>query len=111
MVQKKLQGYPLLAPFAAEYSKDAAGLVQVIKAMQPGLAKTQLIQAYADSIKVIWVTMCGLAAVAMATCFFVKEYSMDIQLETEQGFKHHGKTGDVEPSDVEKAPAKSGDEL
>jgi hypothetical protein len=107
MVQKKLQAYPLLAPFAAEYSKDAAGLVQVIKAMQPGLAKTQLIQAYADSIKVIWVTMCGLASVAMLTCFFVKEYSMDIQLETEQGFKHHGETVDVESSDVEKNLEKS----
>ncbi|KAH8799927.1 major facilitator superfamily domain-containing protein [Hyaloscypha sp. PMI_1271] len=107
MVQKKLQAYPLLAPFAAEYSKDAAGLVQVIKAMQPGLAKTQLIQAYADSIKVIWVTMCGLAAVAMLTCFFVKEYSMDIQLETDQGFKHHGETVDVESSDVEKNLEKS----
>jgi len=100
MVQKKLQAYPLLAPFAAEYSKDAAGLVQVIKAMQPGLAKTQLVQAYADSIKVIWVTMCGLAGVALVTCFFVREYSMDMQLQTEQGFKHHGKTGDVESSDV-----------
>jgi hypothetical protein len=107
MVQKKLQAYPLLAPFAAEYSKDAAGLVQVIKAMQPGLARTQLIQAYADSIKVIWVTMCGLAAVAMFTCFFVKEYSMDIRLETEQGFKHHGETVDVESSDVEKNLEKS----
>jgi len=107
MVQKKLQAYPLLAPFAAEYSKDAAGLVQVIKAMQPGLAKTQLIQAYADSIKVIWVTMCGLAAVAMLTCFFVKEYSMDIQLETEQGFKHHKETVNIKSSNVEKNLEKS----
>ncbi|PMD33262.1 MFS general substrate transporter [Hyaloscypha variabilis F] len=111
MVQKKLQAYPLLAPFAAEYSKDAAGLVQVIKAMQPGLAKTQLIQAYADSIKVIWVTMCGLAGVALMTCFFVREYSMDMQLQTEQGFKHHGKTGDVEASDVEKNVEKSEDTI
>jgi hypothetical protein len=79
--------------------------------MEPGLAKTQLIQAYADSIKVIWVTMCGLAAVALATNFFVKEFSMDIQLETEQGFKHHGKAGDVESSDVEKTLQKSEDQI
>jgi len=45
--------------------------------------------------------------VAMLTCFFVKEYSMDIQLETDQGFKHHGETVDVESSDVEKNLEKS----
>lgn len=111
MIAKKLEAYPLLAPFAGAYSKDAAGLVQVIKAMEPGLAKTQLVQAYADSIKVIWVTMCGLAAVALATNFFVKEFSMDIELETEQGFKHRGKTGDVESSDVEKTMQKSVDQI
>jgi hypothetical protein len=98
MIAKKLEAYPLLAPFAAAYSKDAAGLVQ-------------LIQAYADSIKVIWVTMCGLAAVALATNFFVKEFSMDIELETEQRFKHRGKTGDVESSDVEKTLQKSVDQI
>jgi hypothetical protein len=70
--------------------------------MQPGLAKTQLIQAYADSIKVVWVTMCGVGAVALVTCFWVREYSMDIQLETEQGFNHHGNKGVVKASDVEK---------
>lgn len=99
MVRQKLLKYPLLAPMAGEYSKDAAGLVQVIKAMENGLAKTQLIQAYADSIKVIWVTMCGLAGVALFTLLFVKEYSMDIALETEQGFKHDGKRVDVESGD------------
>jgi Major Facilitator Superfamily len=111
MIARKLEAYPLLAPFAGAYSKDAAGLVQVIKAMEPGLPKTQLIQAYADSIKVIWVTMCGLAAVALATNFFVKEFSMDIELETEQGFKHRGKTGDVESSDAEKTMPKSLDQI
>lgn len=99
MIRQKLLKYPLLAPMANEYSKDAAGLVQVIKAMESGLAKTQLVQAYADSIKVIWVTMCGLAGVALFTLLFVKEYSMDITLETEQGFKHDGKRVDVESSD------------
>jgi hypothetical protein len=110
MVQKKFKAYPLLAPLASEYSKDAAGLVQVIKAMESGLEKTQLIQAYADSIKVVWVTMCGLAAVALVTNFFVKEYPMDIELTTEQGFKHRGKTVDVESSDIEKVPEKSEDQ-
>jgi hypothetical protein len=111
MVRKKLEAYPLLAPLASQYSKDAAGLVQVIKAMESGPAKTQLIQAYADSIKVIWVTMCGLAAVALMTNFFVKAFSMDIELATEQGFKHKSKTPDVESSDVDKVQEKSEDQV
>ena len=101
-IKKKLQAYPLLAPLAAEYSKDAAALVQVIKAMEKGTARSQLVDAYADSLKVVWVTMCGLAAVAFFTSFFVKGYSLDMEMLTEQGFKHQGKVADVESSDKEK---------
>jgi hypothetical protein len=48
-----MQVYPILASFAAKFSQDAMGLVQMIKLMDGGLAKTQLIQAYADSIKTL----------------------------------------------------------
>jgi len=98
-IKKKLLLYPILAPLAAEYSKDAASLVQVIKTMEDGLQKTQLIQAYADSLKVVWVTMCGLAGAALISSFFVKGYTLNVALDTEQGFKHEKKVVDVESSD------------
>jgi hypothetical protein len=106
-IKRKLNAYPLLAPLAAEYSKDAAGLVQVmIKAMEKGTARLQLVDAYADSLKVVWATMCGLAAVALVSSLFVKGYSLEVELEVElemeQGFKHHGNVSDVESSDKEK---------
>lgn len=101
-ISKKLLQYPLLAPLAQEYSKDAAGLVQVIKSMEEGVAKTQLVQAYADSLKVVWVTMCGLAAVALVSCWWVEAYSLNIEMATEQGFVHEKKVKDVESSDEEK---------
>jgi len=85
-----------------EWSRDAAGLVQVIKAMEEGLMKTQLVQAYANSLKVVWVSMCGLAAVALLTSFFVKEFSLQQEMVTEQGFKHKTKVVDSEASDTEK---------
>jgi hypothetical protein len=72
---------------ASEYSNDAAELVQVIKAMESKLAKSQLTHAYADSMKVIWITMCGLADVALMINFLVKAHSMDIELAMEQWFK------------------------
>ncbi|KAF8864680.1 hypothetical protein BDZ45DRAFT_737251 [Acephala macrosclerotiorum] len=47
---------------------------------------------------VVWITMCGFSAVALFTTFFVKEYTIDQELETDQGFKHHGKAVDSELS-------------
>jgi hypothetical protein len=101
-IKKKLLDYPILAPMAAQYSEDSASLVQVIKAMQSGLARTQLIQAYADSLKIVWVVMCGLGATALITSLFVKAYSLNVALETEQGFRGKKTIPDPESSDSEK---------
>ncbi len=95
-IKKKLMAYPLLAPMAGEYSKDAAGLVQVIKAMVPGVAKMDLVQAYADSLKVLWVVMCGLGFTALVANIWVKAYTLNVEMATEQGFRHKEKVGDVE---------------
>ncbi|RFU35015.1 hypothetical protein B7463_g1332, partial [Scytalidium lignicola] len=106
-ISKKLSAYPLLAPLAEQYSKDAAGLVQVIKSMPHGLERTQLVQAYADSLKIVWAVMAGLAGAALLTNFFVKAYSLDVALDTEQGFAGKKKVVDVEKtkSDGEKGEA------
>ena len=90
-LQKEMQAYPILAPFAAKFSQDAMGLVQMIKLMDGGLVKTQLIQAYADSIKTLWLPMCGMAIVGLLSNFMVKQFSLDVEHRTEQGFKNSGK--------------------
>jgi hypothetical protein len=64
-IKQKLMSYPLLAPMAGQYSKDATALVSVIKGMSEGLEKTQLIQAYADGLKTIWIVMCVLSGVGL----------------------------------------------
>lgn len=104
-MKQELQQYALLAPFAAEYSQDAAGLVPIIKGMEEGLAKSQLLQAYADSLKVLWVTMCGMAAIGLVTNFFVKHYTLDVKQQTEQGFIGKDKAIDIESSGLEKKGA------
>jgi hypothetical protein len=102
-IVKKLKAYPLLAPLAKQYGRDAAGLVQVIKGMEHGLMRDQLIQAYADGLKVVWAVMAGLAAVALLSNLLVKAYSMDVELATEQGFRKQEKVLDTESvSDGEK---------
>ena len=96
-MKHKLLAYADLAPMAEEYSRDAASLVQVIKSLAPGneVIKEQLMQAYADSLKVVWVTMCGLAVLALATSLVTKALDLNRPLETEQGFWEESE-GDVE---------------
>ena len=94
-IKQKLLSYPLLAPMAGQYSKDATALVSVIKSMAEGTEKTQLIQAYADSLKTIWVVMCALSGVAMVANIFIQGYSLDQEHKTLQGF-HEDKVEDTE---------------
>lgn len=86
-LKKKLLTYPLLAPLAGVYSSDASGLVQIIKTMQHRPARTQLIQIYADPLKLVWIVMCALAGVALLSSFLIKGFELDRALETEQGFQ------------------------
>jgi hypothetical protein len=87
-MKKKLMKYPALAPMASTYAKDAAGLVQIIKSMADGPDKENLKTAYADSLKPVWLLICVLSGVALATSVLIKAYDLDRALETEQGFKH-----------------------
>ena len=84
-MKKKLLTYPLLAPKATEYSADASSLVQVIKTMAAGEAKTQLIQSYNDSLQIVWAVMTGLAFLGFLSSFLIKGLDMNRALETEQG--------------------------
>ena len=92
----KLAAYPLLAPRASEYAADASSLVQIIKSMQGGVAKDQLIQSYADSLKTVWAVMCGFAFVALLSSFFIESLDINRALETEQGFQYENTHVDEE---------------
>ncbi|KAL9034887.1 MAG: hypothetical protein Q9214_006839, partial [Letrouitia sp. 1 TL-2023] len=87
-IQNKLNAYPSLAPMAREYSKDATALVGIIQKTEDSIEKTQLVQAYADSIKMIWVVMAALSGAVFASSAFVKGYSLNQELETSQGLRH-----------------------
>ncbi|KAJ5222929.1 uncharacterized protein N7469_009169 [Penicillium citrinum] len=77
--------YPALAPMASAYSKDAAGLVQVIKAMPDGIDKINLKDAYTDSLRIVWVVCCAISAIALVFSLLTQDYDLDRALETEQG--------------------------
>lgn len=92
----KLMAYPLLAGNASEYSKDAAALVQVIKTMENDLEKTQLVQGYMDSLRVVFITSCGLAGLGLLTSLLVRGLDLNKPFETEQGFLDMPKKPDEE---------------
>lgn len=95
--KKKMLTYPLLADKASEYSQDAAGLVELIKSL-PGDSpmKLQLRESYTEGLRYVWVVMTVFAFVGFAINFWIKAYSLDAALTTEQGFKEKTKSRDVE---------------
>ncbi|KAJ5371734.1 hypothetical protein N7517_003740 [Penicillium concentricum] len=79
--------YPAMVPMAEAYSKDAAGLVQVIKAMADGADKANLKEAYTDSLRTVWIVCCGVSGVAMLISLLTEHYDLDRTLETNQGLR------------------------
>jgi len=96
-IKQKLLAYPLLARMVVEYSKDATALVSIIKGMTEGEMKTQLVQAYADSLKTIWLVMCVLSGVATLANIFIEGYSLEQEHKTLQGL-HEDRV--VDPEDA-----------
>ena len=99
-IRQKLLAYPLLAPMASQYSQDATALVSIIHSMEDGLERTQLIQAYADALKVIWIVMTALSGFALIISLFTKGYSLNQEHKTLQGYQ-----GDKPITDPEASPA------
>ncbi|KAF2750867.1 MFS general substrate transporter [Sporormia fimetaria CBS 119925] len=97
-MKKKLLTFPLLTEHAEEYSRDAAGLVEIIKQLPDGLMKTQLKEGYTDANKYVWIFVTALSAVALVASMFTKAYALDQTNESEQGFKEKQKIVDTEAS-------------
>lgn len=88
-VKKNMLQYTDLADKAANYSKDASALIEVIKKMsasQKGV-KGELITSYVESLRMIWLVMFVLALVALVlAALYTKSISLEREFETEQGF-------------------------
>ncbi|KAF2013330.1 MFS general substrate transporter [Aaosphaeria arxii CBS 175.79] len=102
-MKKKMLTFPLLADLATEYSKDAAGLVEIIRSLPAGDMKDQLRESYADALRYIWIVMTAFSAVALVLSFWTKSYALDKPLETDQGFKDKKRAKDEEKDSQAKA--------
>ncbi|KAL2216529.1 putative MFS transporter [Thermoascus aurantiacus ATCC 26904] len=83
---------------AVEYSKDAAGLVQVIKVMPDGIDKTNLKQAYT-----VWAVCCGISGVVFLLSLLTQSYDLNRALSTTQGLRSNDRPRDEERTNEAKS--------
>ena len=95
-VKKKILSHVLIAGNATEWAADASALVDIIDAMVEGPARDQLVQSYADALKVVWAVMCGLAFVGLVSSVLTQHFTLDRPLETDQGMVVREKANDEE---------------
>ncbi|KAE8361792.1 putative transporter [Aspergillus caelatus] len=76
-----LEGHPVLAPHAAEYSKDAAELVEILRVMSDVPQKEALRAAYTDSLRYVWIFCGALAGASLLLSILTKDYRFE---ETEE---------------------------
>lgn len=69
-------------------SVDVVTLIEYIKRLPSDRPEKLLLrEAFTRSFRTIWIVMCALAGCIMVASFFIKEYSMDQEHKTEQGFR------------------------
>lgn len=99
-VKKNLRRYVDLAPHAEALSQDASALVEALKEMtdpKQAQMRQEIITAYCDSLRTLWIVMCALAGLALIVgVVFTKAKTLERKLETEQGFVSEKRTGDEE---------------
>jgi hypothetical protein len=100
-IRQNILSYPLIASMADEWSQDATALVEIIKIMEDGPVRDQLMSSFADALKIVWAVMCGLAALGGFTSIWTKAYSLDQVLETKHGFIEAERESDPEATKIQ----------
>jgi hypothetical protein len=86
---------PVLVTHAQGLARDASVLVEIIRSLRDQAIKQELVTAYVDSLRVIWEVMCALSGVMLLlSVTFIKEISLDRELETDQRFIHDQRVSD-----------------
>lgn len=80
--------HPSIAEYAGEWSKDATALVERLKIMPDGEGKEDLVQSYADALKSVWILACALSGVGLLCSLWTQHFSLDMVLDTDQGFEN-----------------------
>jgi hypothetical protein len=82
--RERLLDLPAFADKAYDLSRDATIVVELIKNMEEGPAKDQLVVAYADALRIIWVSMIAFAGFSLILSTTVKAFSLQQEHHTQQ---------------------------
>jgi hypothetical protein len=81
-----LKELPLYADCADTPSRDAIIVMDIIKGMEAGEAKDQIVDAYADTLRVFWASLIAMVAAAFLLSLPVGGYTLDQVRESQQVF-------------------------
>ncbi|KAL0935207.1 major facilitator superfamily transporter [Colletotrichum truncatum] len=82
--RERLADIPSLAHLADEYSRDATIVVEIIKYMPMSSTRIELVEAYCDALRAVWITLIAFSAFCMLVSATVKRYSLEQEHVTEQ---------------------------
>jgi len=92
-MQHELRAYPELA----KYASDAVALIEQMRMSPFDAPQNVLLRlAFANSTRIIWAVMTGLAGVALMSSIFIEGFDLNRALVTDQGFIDAAKRGDSE---------------
>jgi hypothetical protein len=88
---KKCIQTTLYSSFADEWSRNASAFVHIVKMWshegEEGLMREVAINADVESLRRVWIVMCGLGGLAFISSLIgITEISLERELATEQGF-------------------------
>ncbi|KAK4918943.1 hypothetical protein LTR49_013415 [Elasticomyces elasticus] len=95
-MKREISRHASIAEHASEWSAEASSLVQVIKHMEHGVARDDLLESFANALIVVWMVMVALSAVALILSLGTQHYDLDRPLETDHGFQEPEKIPVVE---------------
>lgn len=85
-MKSNLLTYPTLETLAEKYSRDAASVVQTIQRMEDGQVRSDLQQAYADSLKIVWSFCCAVSGLIFLISIFTESYDLNRVSMTKRDF-------------------------
>lgn len=82
--RQRLAALPAFANVAEQYSRDATTVVSVIEAMAPGPEKVELVKAYSDSLRVIYISLVAFSGFCFVLSLAIRGYSLNQEHVTNQ---------------------------
>ncbi|CAK7209612.1 hypothetical protein SBRCBS47491_000502 [Sporothrix bragantina] len=82
---KKLAAIPAFESVAEQFSRDATSVVSVINAMAPSPERVQLVKAYSDSLRVIYISLVAFSGFCFILTLAIRGYSLNQEHVTNQG--------------------------